>query len=391
MGISNQDWYLLGQQVRSFLVGLTAGPVIPPSSSSMTDEPVIYSPQTTPSNQSPSWQGSQGPNQSSDLPHENIIGQCNEAGVLRPGHLLITVLPSNCCYQVDPETGSITYLFELNWGPGTLLWHAVPDRRGYIYCTLSGIRTPPPVVDAEFGKWGGIVRVNHLDRDIRTIAERGQVIDPYGIDLTDDGRLLIADFADFGGTGSLYFIDLRSGELRVFAQGGRLIDPVSAVLDDDGSIWVANGDHNSQDGEVLHILPDGNQDVVVPRHGPNSGALLGVVRGPHKDQLIAVKNDWNSRVNSRVMLVNKHTKEVTNLLEASEDARKFFCTLPVVSGHNLWVVECCNKILMKYDILDRRVVKEFDLTPVMGGHRGMRNSFDGVPGVSIVPHNLEYS
>jgi hypothetical protein len=44
----------------------------------------------------------------------------------------------------------------------------------------------------------------------------------------------------------------------------------------------------------------------------------------------------------------------------------------------------CRKVVIGFDLDKRTVVKQIDLSVVMGGYRGMRNSFDSVS-ITVIP------
>lgn len=317
---------------------------------------------------------------------KRVYGQCNTAGLLKPGHLLVVTLPQNVCYQVDPKSGEFTYLFELNWYKGSFLWCVACDKFGDIYCTMSGLASPPPITNSTFGTWGAIVKVNHRKPSVKALAESKDIVDPYGIQIINDTSLLVSDFGNFGGSGSVYTIDKYSGAFELVANGGRLKEPTSAFMDIDGNIFVANGDQDDQDGEVVKLDVNRKQSVVVPREGHRAGALLGVIPGHNDDHIIAVRNEWDHRMNTKIQLVNKLTLESTTLLSANPNERKFFNTVPVCHNGNLWVAECVQKEILCFDVEKRKITKRIDLSKVMGGYRGMKNSFDAVPCIAVVPN-----
>lgn len=314
-----------------------------------------------------------------------VYGQINNAVRFKSGDLLFNVHPDNICYHFSQQTKRFTYVFELDWGPGTFLWSVAPDRNGNVYCTLSGIRTAPPIVDADFGNWGAVAVVNPRKHMLKTIIEQGPIVDPYSIQIVGS-KLVIADFASFGGSGRVYTVDVLTGAVQILAEGDYLLDPTTAFIDDDDVLWIANGDQDHQDGEVVAIdLSSGQRRVVYPKQGPMSGALLGVFRAHDTRHVIATKNEWSQRTKSAVMLINKKTGKSKTLLSASEDEPKFFSTIGCVIGSTLWVAECCDRELLEFDLKQDRILNRYDLTPIMGGHRGMRNSFDAISGLYAVP------
>lgn len=315
-----------------------------------------------------------------------VYGQINNAVRLAPGDLLFNVHPDNICYQFSPKTGAFTYVFELDWGPGSFLWSVRPDKHGNVFCTVSGMRTAPPIVDADFGNWGAVAVVNPRQHALRTIAERGKVVDPYSVQILDDGRLLVADFAGFSGSGNIYTVDPVSGHIDILAEGPFLTDPTSAFLDGDGILWIANGDQVKQDGEILAVdTKTGDTRTVYSRQGNMSGALLGVFPSHDERYVLATKNEWDQRVHSAVLLIEKATGAAQPILSATQDSPKFFSNVGAVIGNTLWTAECCDRELIEFDLQSLKEIKRHDLRPIMGGHRGMRNSFDAISAVYAVP------
>jgi hypothetical protein len=315
-----------------------------------------------------------------------IYGQINSAIRIKSGDLLFNMHPGNVCYHFSQSTKKFSYVFELDWGPGSFLWSVAPDSKGNIFCSISGMRTSGSVVDADFGNWGGIAVVNPRQHALKTIAERGPIVDPYGIRLQSDGTLLVTDFSGFGSSGRVYSVDPLSGHIRMLAEGDYLVDPTTSFIDDRNVLWIANGDQDAQDGEVLAIdLKTKERRVVYPRKGSMSGALLGVCPSNNDDFLIAVKNEWAERIHSVVMLIEKSTGYATDLLKATEEKPQFYSTICSTSGSTLWLAECCERQLIEFDLVARKILSTYDLTPIMGGHHGMRNSFDAVSGFYVVP------
>src|SRR5262249_42967087 len=189
------------------------------------------------------------------------------------------------------------------------------------------MHTPPPITDAEFGNWGGIAVVNPRKHILRTIVERGAIVDPYSIQVLGDGKLLIADFSSFGNSGQVYTVDPGTGAVKIMAASSNLIDPTSAFMDDDNVLWIANGDQDNQDGEILELdLVSQQQRVVFPKQGAMSGALLGVAKAHDDGYVIGTKNDWDQRTKSKVMLIEKKSGAAKPLLSGSEDVPQFFST-----------------------------------------------------------------
>src|SRR4051812_47414039 len=88
----------VGQMVGGFIRGLLGSPVV--SGASTCDSYAAFP------------------------PDYQLWGDVNNAANLEEGKLLIVHLAKNRCYLVDPESGDITFLFSLNWGPRTFMWRA---------------------------------------------------------------------------------------------------------------------------------------------------------------------------------------------------------------------------------------------------------------------------
>lgn len=318
-------------------------------------------------------------------PTNRIFGQINSAVRFAPGDLLFNVIPDNICYHFSQVTRKFTYVFELDWGPGSFLWSVRPDRHGNVFASMSGMRTPPPITDASFGNWGGIIVVNPRKHAMRTLAERGTVVDPYSLQLLPDGQLLVCDFAGFGGSGRIYTVDALTGQLNVLVEGDFLRDPTSAYIDDGGTIWIANGDQTAQDGEVLCVERSGARRIVSPSQGEMTGALLGVFPAHDPKYLLATKNEWANRTKTCILLVEKSSGTSKPILTADEDNPKFFSTLGCVIDDKLWIAECVGRELLEVGLPGGEVLNRIDLRPIMGGHCGMRNSFDSISAIYAVP------
>src|ERR1043165_6252502 len=220
------EWYQLGQQLRRSLVGGNQ-PGVPQAGGGGSSSAVRYEPGSTPGH-------------GQDRP-AGVFGIFSHAARLKPGHLLLVMLGKLACYQVDPESGAIEYICSLGHEQSPFIWRALVDRDGFIYCTMSGVKDPgSPTRDAIFGMAGAVLRIDHRHADIQAIATGATIVDPCGMQLVDNGQLLVCDFNGFGGSGQVYLVDPTTGEARTVAEGGLLKDPVSAFRDEDGVIWVAN-------------------------------------------------------------------------------------------------------------------------------------------------------
>lgn len=317
--------------------------------------------------------------------------ECNQAARLVEGHLLLVY--QRRCYQVDPETGRITYLFIVRREPSAHLWTALATETGEIYCTVSGAFVmEPPVEQATFGVGGAILRVNPRRNEVTVLAEGGRVVDPLGLELHGE-QLLVADFGGFGGSGHVALVDTLTGASEVFAEGGYLIDPNMATMDEEGVVWVANSMHRTHDGEIVRIERGNVQEVVYPRHGPGSGIVAGIFPSGSPDRLLFVIIDWPSMVTSAVLSFDKKTYKTTVLLDASPDDPKVYNMRGAVRNGILWIAESYNNLLLGYDLRSEKIVKEIDISGIVGmlkGHgvRGVTDSFDFVESLSFVPPQI---
>lgn len=330
-----------------------------------------------------------------------IYGMFNQAARLRPGHLLIVLLGKNAVYQVDPQSGTATYLFSLGHEQDPFLWRVIADREGRIYCTTSGMRSQlSPTLDSVFGMAGAVLRIDHHLAEIEAIATGEDVVDPCGMSILDEARLLVSDFAGFGGTGAIYTVDRVSGELRTLASGGLLVEPVSAFMDAEGVLWVANshmhyhyphrgGKVEKDDGEVLRIGPDGRHSVVMPRQSPAAGSVVGIYPANDPDHIIAIKGDWPVMETGAVLRIHKTTGEVETLLSASREEPRFYSTHVGLAGDILWVGETYRKELLGYDLARGEVVQSISLAGLLGPYEGVASSFEGIESVSVVPADLK--
>jgi outer membrane protein assembly factor BamB len=316
--------------------------------------------------------------------------ECNQAASLIEGHLLLVY--QGRCFQVDPETGRITFLFIVRRSPSAYMWTALANEAGEIFCTVSGAILPdPPIEQATFGTRGAILKVNHRTSSLIVLAEGGHVVDPLGLEFHGD-QLLVADFGGFGGSGHVALLNTLTRTSEILAEGGYLIDPNMATMDDDGIVWVANSMHRPYDGEVIRIEPGNVQKVVYPRHGPGSGIVAGIFPGS-ADHLIFVIIDWPFMARSAVLALDKKSYKTTVLLGASPDDPKVYNMRGAVKNGVLWIAESYNNVLLAYDLRSGKIIKEIDISGVVGmlkGHgvRGVTDSFDFVESLSFVPPQI---
>jgi hypothetical protein len=321
----------------------------------------------------------------------------NPGAFLKPGHLLVTWQRDKSCYQIDPDTGRIEFLFTIGRKSGLFIWRALVDETGTIYCSYSGrIEGEEPFRFAGLGYHGGVIAFEHRELSpempwlptVRYVAG-GEIVDPIGFQRLADGRFLIAEMDDWGRSGSVFFIDGDGQHKRVVASGGRLVDPVKAVADPDDVVWIANGNQITQDGELLRVDPHGHQTVVVPKRGHFSGCMVDVLHTADAGELVVIRDNLPRLDNSSVEIVEKSTGRSRVLVKAEPGRSRFF-SQGDVAGNILWVAESVEAKLLRIE-LDSGRIDEIDLSSLLGGARGVRSSFGVLESVSVVPQQLRAS
>ncbi|MGJ0535591.1 hypothetical protein [Methylocystis sp.] len=227
---------------------------------------------------------------------------------------------------------------------------------------------------------------------MRTLVETklpgvGNVIDPHGMQMLKDDKLLVSDFQGFEPGGCVYTVDKKTGDLQVISKDGLFTVPVSAVEDADGTIWVANADMTEQnDGEIIKVDKGGKQSVFLPWSGKNSGQIVGMLQSNKPDELVVFRCEWpNVRGNSAVFIINKKSKDMRKIFESSADDPRFYNTNGDVAGDMLWFGESVRKEIIGYNLDTNKIVATLDFRPVAGGWRGMLDSYDGIESVTVVP------
>lgn len=99
-----------------------------------------------------------------------------------------------------------------------------------------------------------------------------------------------------------------------------------------------------------------------------------------------VRSEWPplSGLNA-VLLVNARTGKIDPVLTSTRENPRFFSTGFETNKKVLWLADSVRKELIGFDLATRRTVKAIDFRPVTGGWRGMRDSFDTMESVSVVP------
>lgn len=381
--MSREEWYALGQRFRSFLLDLE------------NNDPTLAN--FPPSNLTSRYESL----------HDNssgVRGIFNRAAKIKAGNLLVNYLAQNACYQVDPKTGEFEFLFKINHEQNPFLWRAIAHPiDGSIYCAISGAKDPnSPTKDAVFGLAGAILKIDIARAEITALSIGDDIIDPCGMQILDDHRLLVCDFGGFSGrgqiyrgSGSIYTIDRVTGEQIILAQNGLLKDPVSAHMDNEGILWVANaymhyqytyraGDLEKDDGEVLRITPDSIQTIILPRISPAIGSIVGIHAANDPSKLVIIRGDWPLMETGAVLLMDKETGNTETLLQASKDKPQFYTNHVDVDGNILWVAECYNKKILAYDLESRSIVKSINYSELAGNFSGVASSFEGIESISLI-------
>jgi hypothetical protein len=314
--------------------------------------------------------------------------ECNQAARMKEGQLLVVF--TERCYLIDPATGSIELFFQLHRDPKSYWWMAVPAADGSVYCSVSGSTSKTePIQVAEFDNFGTVVRVDPIKGSMEVILDE-PVVDPFGLELVGDHLMVVSDFNGWGGTGSILIVDVRTGAWERLARGGELVDPQMATLDEEGVLWIANSMHRQYDGSIVRVDPGNVQTVVYPRHGPGSGIVSGIFPSRTPDKLLFVVIDWPYMARSAVYELNKADNSVELLLGASTDDPKLYNAHGGVQGDVLYIGESYNNLIIEYDLVQRKVVREIDISGILGrskGHgvRGVFDSFDFLECINIVP------
>jgi Dyp-type peroxidase family len=324
-----------------------------------------------------------------NLLSSNVLLEANQAEPLRAGHFLI--VHRNHCYQIDRDSGQITFLFSLARNPAAFFWHALPDRSGNIYCTISGsIDEQPPLEVAEFGQWGAVVKVKHTSKEIMSLAEGGPVVDPFGVSFAEPDQLLVADMNGWESPGLIYSVDrVNGGIYQVISSDGSFIDPQGIFRDKEGLIWVANADHIHYAGSLIRVEPNGKQTTVMASSGPNTGTICGVFPSIVDDKVLILTIDWPHFARGGLLEVNKRTGAVETLLGATQDAPKVYSNYGEVDSDGIcWLAETFERELVGFHLGRKEIVHRIDLSPILGSVRGFPDSFSFIEGVHIVPPQI---
>lgn len=370
--------YTLGQSLRDLLEGFLQSRNPPSTSSGLRDERAVYG---------AGWTAEYYGNQyGAPLPEAtDVAGMFNQACTLYPGNLLVVHQADNTVYQVYPDTGEIEFVVQLRHLADPFLWSAIVGPDGLIYCSLGGTkRQHGPFKYAVGDDWGAIVRLNHKLARVETLALGEHLKCPAGIEFMDAKTLLVCAPSGFGRPGRVYSLDIDQGRLGSLIDGFPLSDPVTATMESDGSIWIANSDQPSQDGELL-LYRDGRIEIAIPKQGPGTGALVGVCQTGQSDLLAIVRLDWPNLQSSSVSLFNKTTRVEQFITRATPREPTFYTDSCVSQGEVIWFGEAYRRKIIAFNTRSMSIENTIDFSPVLGNTIGMRNSYNGIENISIIP------
>ncbi|MES0030399.1 hypothetical protein [Mesorhizobium sp. M0040] len=305
----------------------------------------------------------------------------------KPGHIIFTMQYDNTCYQLNPSSGVIEFLFEVRQLRKPFLWRAVSDGRGILYASVGGGRFRHGPYDyAVMDRWGGIFSIDFRSQAVKIISVGQHLLMPCFVDILDEDNLLCCGTSDFNSSGAVYSINVRSGAQRFVYSHPRLRDPVSASYDESGDLWIANSDQNTQDGELIRVSPNGEVKAVVPFSGTNTGAVCGVCIPRNDEGVVITKMNWPYMIGGLIAQVSRAGGEIEPIMSSTGESPKFFSTGCAVEGDDVWFAENYSKRIIRYNLKKKNVVREYDVSSLLGGnYQGMRNSYMCVENLSVVP------
>lgn len=389
----------LGRDVRAFLLGLladtsraagTTGAIFTPNAQATVAARLLAAgvgdPPLSPSAAS-----------SADAPDLTQITLLPNSAVQLPsGNLILGVQADNSAYRLDPQSGQIEILFQLT-NTVAFLWRVVPTKSGLLYASLSGTR-PPGGGNLQWGKRGIIFSIDLVREILAPVPGFERLIDPVDVIVLQDGSLLVVDFMGFNGAGAIYLLNPSTGDLKQLDLGRALHDPNCAYLDDDGVLFVANPwqfYQNRRDANGLPLKDYGNVVMIDPttkavetiydNSANPQGAIVGVTGSSDKKYVVLVRTDWPVLSASAILRVDRATKAVTPLLEASASSRRFFSPRCAVVGDLLYVADSYQRELLAVEIATGKIAISYDMRPIIPGGIGMVSSTQSIESVVAIP------
>lgn len=315
---------------------------------------------------------------------------------LKPGHALITSQKDASVYQMDLDTGEFEFVFQLYDTGGAFLFRAVAAPSGEIFCTVTGARYENDPHGVNFGVGGAVFRIHPVRELISVVPRSQEIVDPCGLQLLPDGHLLVTDFDGFRGE-SAKILDLQpsTGKRVAVAEAGPLNIPIGAYLHvPDNVLYVANAimqyDYpdvpNNDTGNLLRYdLNNGVCTAVVPEEYPPAGSLLGVNGNAGSDELVFVTCGAPMFKVGALKVFNMKTGEVRTLIASEPAKRRFFSPHSDVIDGVIHTADSYQKELLVIRLADGSILKRHSLAPILGGYLGVKQQFDIVDCVSIVP------
>jgi len=320
----------------------------------------------------------------------------NRAVTLAAGKLLLVSQGDNTVYCMDPETGEFEFVFKLYDTQGAFLFRAVATPAGEIFCTVTGARYEHDNRGVIFGSGGGIFRIVPKAELIGLVPRSTDLVDPCGLRLLDNGNLLVTDFDGFtGNNAAIYEIQPTTGKRWTLAQGGNLSIPIGAYMERaDRVLYVANAimqyeypdDPQNDTGNILRYdLPDPAPRDFVPEAYPPAGSVLGINGAPGEPDLIMVTCGAPMFRVGSLIAVNRKSGETRTLIGASQEKRRFFSPHSDLKDGHVYSADSYQKELLVIEIATGNVKRSLPLSGILGEYKGVKEQFDIVDCVSIIP------
>jgi outer membrane protein assembly factor BamB len=324
----------------------------------------------------------------------------NRGASLKKGHLLLVNQTDATVYCMDPETGEYEFVFRLYDTVG-FLFRAIATPQGDIFCTVTGTRYAHDRNGIIFGAGGAVLKIDHRREKIQVVPGSNGFTDPCGLQLLNDGSLIVTDFEGFHGagpgmnpTGSVYNLDPVTGRLTSLASGGLLRIPIGAYLDSDEMLYVSNAQMRYEypdepipdTGNVLRFnTKTMQQDIFVAESNPPQGALLGVNGSPDEPFLIIVTAGAPMFTVGALISVEKQSGKTEFILSSSEDKHRFFSPHSEIRDGILYTADSYQKELLLIDVRNKSIIRTLSLKEILGSYKGVINQFNLIDCVSIIP------